>query len=112
VFYSNACKRDLLGIPETLLDTCGAVSAETAAAMAENTRLLRNTDISISITGIAGPDGGTARKPVGLVWFGLASLHPTVTESQIFQGYREEIREQAVVYAINLILATHPWPLK
>ena len=73
ISYDNSVKRDVLGVPEEVLATKGAVSSECAAAMAEGARRLLKTDLAVSLTGIAGPGGGTAEKPVGLVWFGLAS---------------------------------------
>ena len=67
VCYANAVKRDLLQVPQEILDTCGAVSHETAVSLATNVRALFHTDLSAAVTGIAGPDGGTFDKPVGLV---------------------------------------------
>ncbi len=72
VTYSNAAKMEMLGVKAVTLDAFGAVSAETAREMAEGALAHSNAGIAVSVTGIAGPDGGSADKPVGLVWFGLA----------------------------------------
>lgn len=71
VTYSNAAKMDMLGVPERVLDRYGAVSREVALAMAEGALERSRADLTVSITGIAGPTGGSPGKPVGLVWFGL-----------------------------------------
>ena len=109
ISYDNSVKRDVLGVPEEVLATKGAVSSECAAAMAEGARRLLKTDLAVSLTGIAGPGGGTAEKPVGLVWFGLASggsrsRATVVTEKKIFPGSREAVRTAAIEHALNLLL--------
>ena len=104
ISYDNSVKRDVLGVPEEVLATKGAVSSECAAAMAEGARRRLNTDLAVSITGIAGPGGGSAEKPVGLVWFGLASKTGTTTEKKIFPGNREAVRTAAIEHAIGLLL--------
>ena len=88
ISYDNSVKHGVLGVPEELLATKGAVSSECAVAMAEGVRRRLNTDLAVSITGIAGPGGGSAEKPVGLVWFGLASKAGTTTDKKIFPGDR------------------------
>ena len=93
-----------LGVPDEVLATKGAVSPECAAAMAEGARRLLKTDLAVALTGIAGPGGGTAEKPVGLVWFGLASPSSTATEMKIFPGEREAVRTAAIEYALCLLL--------
>lgn len=105
ISYDNSVKRDVLGVPEEVLVTKGAVSPECAAAMAEGVRRLLKTDIAVSLTGIAGPGGGSAEKPVGLVWFGLASRAGTITEKKIFPGDREVVRTAAIEHAMNLLIA-------
>ena len=104
ISYDNSVKRDVLGVPDEVLATKGAVSSECAAAMAEGARRLLKTDLAVSLTGIAGPGGGTVEKPVGLVWFGLASPSDTTTEMKIFPGDREAVRTAAIEYALCLLL--------
>ena len=105
VSYDNSVKHGVLGVPEEILATKGAVSSECAAAMAEGARRLIKTDLAVSITGIAGPGGGSADKPVGLVWFGLASEARTVTEKNVFPGDREAVRSAAIEHALRLLLS-------
>ena len=105
ISYDNSVKRDVLGVPEEVLATNGAVSPECAAAMAEGVRRLLKTDLAVSTTGIAGPGGGSAEKPVGLVWFGLASNSGTITERKVFPGDRETVRAAAIEHAVQLLLA-------
>lgn len=103
VTYSNEAKVKILGVsPETLKQN-GAVSPETAKEMAEGVRNLAKADIGISITGIAGPSGGTPEKPVGLVYFGLATKMGTQTYKRNFQGKRGEIRLWSTDFALDLI---------
>lgn len=102
ISYDNSVKRDVLGVPDEVLEEKGAVSSECAAAMAEGARRLLKTDIAVSITGIAGPGGGSAEKPVGLVWFGVSSEKGTATENMIFPGGREDVRAAAVEHALRL----------
>ena len=103
ISYDNSVKRDVLGVPEEVLATKGAVSSECATAMAEGARRRLNTDLAVSITGIAGPGGGSAEKPVGLVWFGLASKSGTTTEKKIFPGDRQAVRTAAIEHALTLL---------
>ena len=104
ISYSNDVKRDVLGVKTETLSTVGAVSSETAAQMADGVRRLLKTDLAVSLTGIAGPDGGSAEKPVGLVWFGLATKSGVRTEKAIFRGDRARVREQAVVHALGMLM--------
>ncbi len=105
VTYSNAAKMTVLGVRPQTLAAYGAVSAETAAEMAEGA--LRHSDaaIALSVTGIAGPGGGSADKPVGLVWFGLARRGgQAVTERQKFAGTgRDGIRLAAVHHGLEML---------
>lgn len=102
VTYSNDAKQRLLGVSADTLSTFGAVSAETAQAMAEGALTHSSATVSVSVTGIAGPDGGTPDKPVGTVWFGWAMRgQATLTGHQCFEGDREAIRAQAVVYVLD-----------
>lgn len=110
VTYSNPMKQATLGVRITTLQHYGAVSAQTVQEMAEGAlHASERASHALAISGIAGPDGATPEKPVGLVWFGLAlrpSHHrPTQTDYQIFKGERADIRTQAVYYAIKLIAA-------
>ena len=104
ISYDNSVKHGVLGVPEEVLATHGAVSPECAAAMADGARRLLKTDLAVSLTGIAGPDGGTAEKPVGLVWFGLSSARGTTTEKEVFPGDRDMVRSAAIEHALQLLL--------
>lgn len=105
VTYSNAAKAELLGVPVATIANHGAVSAETAEAMARGALLNSHSGVAVSITGIAGPDGGSAEKPVGLVWFGLAVKDKEVrTHHCIFDDNgRASIREAAALEALRLL---------
>jgi nicotinamide-nucleotide amidase len=103
VTYSNEAKSEMLGVPPAMIATHGAVSEEVAAAMANGALAHSRAAITVSVTGIAGPSGGSADKPVGLVWFGLATKTATYTESHIFAGARGEIRAAAVLRALALL---------
>lgn len=105
VCYADPIKQKLLGVPETTLQTLGAVSAETAAAMATGARDLFGADYALSVTGIAGPTGGTPTKPVGLVYLGLASLQHVETHELRLgaETPRDVIRLRTVRAALNLL---------
>ena len=103
ISYANEVKRDVLGVSDHNLQTVGAVSGEVAAQMAAGVKKLLGVDLAVSITGIAGPDGGSAEKPVGLVWFGLASDGGVRTEKAIFRGDREAVRNAAIVHALGML---------
>ena len=105
ISYANEVKRDVLGVPQDILDTHGAVSPECAERMAAGARNLLKADLAVSLTGIAGPDGGSAEKPVGLVWFGLATKDGVRTEKKVFAGDRAAVRAQAVDHALGLLLS-------
>lgn len=103
ITYADEAKQELLGVDARTLSENGAVSAATAAEMAQGALDNSDSDIAISITGIAGPDGGTAEKPVGLVYMGLCSREMTpITEEQHFEGTRDTIRMQTVLAAMNM----------
>jgi len=105
VTYSNAAKTEMLGVPEGLIASIGAVSEAVAQRMATGAKQHANVDIAVSVTGIAGPDGGSEEKPVGTVWFGLANRHGDVlTRHMHFTGNREAVRAASVDYALNLLL--------
>ena len=103
ISYANEVKRDVLGVSDRSLQTVGAVSPEVAAQMADGARKLLKADLAVSLTGIAGPDGGSAEKPVGLVWFGLSTASGTRTEKVIFSGDRAQVRAQAVIHALGML---------
>jgi nicotinamide-nucleotide amidase len=104
VAYSNEAKNQMIGVPMPLIEARGAVSEEVAAAMAEGALARSRAGIAVSVTGLAGPGGGSAGKPVGLVCFGLARTGtPVITERRVFPGDRAAIRAAAVAHAFNMI---------
>jgi nicotinamide-nucleotide amidase len=107
VVYSNAAKQELLGVPAETLVNHGAVSEETARAMAEGALANSRAEVAVSVTGIAGPDGGTAAKPVGLVHFACARRgKPTVAREERFGAIgREAVRLASVRVALDLLEA-------
>lgn len=111
VAYANEVKSQVLGVPESILANPGAVSEPCARAMAEGVRTLMKSDLAVSTTGIAGPDGGTARKPVGLVYIALADAGETLVEEHHFMGDREAVIEAATERALDLILRAIPTAL-
>ena len=104
ISYSNDVKREVLHVSASTLERHGAVSSETACEMASGARALTNADFAVSVTGIAGPGGGSAEKPVGLVWFGLAGRDGVRAERMIFSGDRAEVRGAAVEHALERLL--------
>ena len=104
VTYSNEAKMELLGVPEATLAAYGAVSAETTRAMAQGAVARARVDLAVSITGVAGPGGGTPQKPVGLVYLGVATREgASRVERRIFSGDRTEIRHGALVEALEML---------
>lgn len=105
ISYDNRVKQGMLGVDEGLLDKVGAVSAEVAAAMAEGVRDRLGTDWGISITGVAGPGGGSDEKPVGLVHVGLSSAAGTLTHKHLFGAdlSRDRIRRRSALSALNAL---------
>ena len=103
ITYSNEAKEKLLGVPHDILLTYGAVSEQTARAMAEGVCKRTNANIGISATGIAGPDGGTSDKPVGLVYIGVCSFGETTVKRCIFSGDRASVRAQTTETAFALV---------
>jgi nicotinamide-nucleotide amidase len=103
VVYSNAAKQALLGVPEAVLRQHGAVSAACAEAMARGARERAGADVGLSITGIAGPDGGTPTKPVGTVYVGLADAQGAVVEHHRFDRDREGNKALSAVHALDLL---------
>src|SRR5260364_371385 len=104
VTYSNASKTELLGIPAEIIEQYGAVSRPVARAMAEGALRNSHARVALSITGVAGPGGGTARAPVGAVCFAWSSRWRTSDEMQRFSGNRCQVRNQAAEYALNGLL--------
>jgi PncC family amidohydrolase len=96
IAYANKIKEEVLSVSPLLLQTYGAVSEEVARAMAEGVRSLFKVDCSLSVTGIAGPGGGTSEKPVGLVYFCCVTPEKVVCLKNIFEGSRRDIRVQTV----------------
>jgi nicotinamide-nucleotide amidase len=104
VAYANSAKIDLLSVPPGLLAQFGAVSEETARAMAEGARERLGVDIAVSITGIAGPDGGSAEKPVGLVWFAVATARGTYAKRSLMSfADRSAVRARSTSIALDLV---------
>ena len=104
VTYSNEAKTEMLGVPAGLIEQHGAVSEPVARAMAEGALARSRAGLTVSVTGVAGPGGGSAEKPVGLVWFGCARRGaPTVSERRVFPGDRRAVREATVGYALELL---------
>jgi nicotinamide-nucleotide amidase len=103
VTYSNASKHHLLGVSDTLLERHGAVSAEVAAAMASGARVQLESDVAVAVTGIAGPGGGTAEKPVGLVYLHGETPHAERARELNLPGERDQIRRRSTVAALHLL---------
>jgi len=104
VTYSNAAKANLLAVPPRVLATAGAVSEATVRAMAEGARAGFGVDLAVAVSGIAGPDGGTAKKPVGTVWFAWATPGPTFAERHVFAGNRAAVRRATVALALERLI--------
>jgi nicotinamide-nucleotide amidase len=105
VTYSNSSKTEMLGVPSDVVTTHGAVSEEVARAMAEGALAAAGVDITVAVTGIAGPDGGTSEKAVGLVHIAVARLNgETSHERHMFKGGREEVRLASVAAAFRLLV--------
>ena len=103
VTYANAAKQRILGVQPATLERFGAVSPECAREMAEGARRISGADYGVSVTGIAGPDGGTAEKPVGLVYIGVSDENGTIAREFRFRGNREWVRTLACGNALNLL---------
>ncbi len=103
ITYSNEAKEKLLGVSHATLETYGAVSPQTAAEMAEGGAKAAGADVCIAVTGIAGPEGGTKEKPVGLVYMGCCLRGKVYTEKNFYSGSRSKIREYSVASALTLL---------
>ncbi len=106
VTYSNRAKTELLGVPAELIEKHGAVSEEVASAMAENVKKISGADIGLSVTGIAGPAGGTPEKPVGTVFVAISYGGETTVKKLFFPGERNIVRERTANAALNFIRKT------
>jgi nicotinamide-nucleotide amidase len=106
VTYSNEAKNELLGVPLALIQTHGAVSEPVAQSMAEGALARSRATIAVAVTGVAGPGGGTAEKPVGLVCFGFAEKgQPAFSECHVLPGDRASVRSASVAHALRMISA-------
>jgi nicotinamide-nucleotide amidase len=105
VTYSNEAKTELLGVDAGLISRHGAVSEEVARAMAQGAIAHSHAQAAVAVTGVAGPGGGSAAKPIGTVWFGWATPAGVVSEMQRFDGDRAGIRQAAVRHALQRLLA-------
>ena len=106
VTYSNPSKISILKVPKNIIRKHGAVSYETCLAMVKNLSKISKTNISVSITGIAGPKGGTKKKPVGMVFIGIKKYNKTLVKKHLFKNKkRTSIQKAAVIKALNLILS-------
>jgi len=103
VVYSNRSKTELLGVQQELIAEYGAVSEEVARKMAENLRMRSSSDLAMAITGVAGPTGGTAEKPVGLVFMAMATAEGISCRKFNFFGNRQNIKERAAIAALNML---------
>ena len=104
VSYANSVKENVLGVSAETLASLGAVSRETAEQMALGARRLTGADVSVATTGIAGPGGGTAAKPVGLVYISASFGEKTVVTENHFSGERAEVREKAAQRALEMAI--------
>ena len=101
VTYSNDAKTELLGVDSALIARCGAVSEAVARAMAQGALAHSHAQAAVAVTGVAGPDGGSADKPVGTVWFGWATPAGVVSEMRRFGGDRTSVRQATVLHALQ-----------
>lgn len=104
VTYANEAKINILGVWDEALSQYGAVSRPVAVLMSRGARRVSKSDIAVSVTGIAGPGGGTAEKPVGLVYISLSTPDGTICRKCNFSGTRDEVRRQTAEFALNLAL--------
>ena len=105
VTYSNQSKIDILNVPKQIIARHGAVSYETCLSMVKNLSKISKSNISISVTGIAGPKGGTIKKPVGLVYIGIKKANKTLVKRYLFKSKKRNLIQKAtVIKALNLVL--------
>lgn len=105
VTYSNEAKMQMLGVPAETLTAHGAVSEQTARAMALGALANSDAGVSVAVTGVAGPGGGSAEKPVGLVHFAAATPDGIIAEHRVFEGDRGAVRHQTVLHALKMMLS-------
>lgn len=110
--YSNEAKIKLLGVKPETLEKYGAVSEQTAREMATGVKALSNADIAVSVTGIAGPDGGSEQKPVGTVCIGIATNEKCYAATFLFAGNRAQVRRMSAKMACNMVLDELGMPQK
>lgn len=103
VSYANSVKENVLGVAGSTLAEDGAVSSKCAREMALGAMKITGADVAVSVTGIAGPGGGSDDKPVGLVWFAVATKSGVRAEKALFAGGRDEVRSQAAVHALGML---------
>lgn len=106
VTYSNQAKHEEVGVSLATLNEHGAVSSQVVIEMAQGGLQKSAADLCVSISGIAGPSGGTKTKPVGLVWFAIADAHETRSFSRCFSGNRFQVRQQAISLALKELIAS------
>ncbi|MGI9132440.1 MAG: CinA family protein [Rhodoferax sp.] len=104
VSYSNAAKSELLGVDPALIAACGAVSEEVVRAMVRGALAHSQAQVALAVTGVAGPGGGSADKPVGTVWFGWATPHAVLSQRQQFSGDRAAVRAATVRHALQRLV--------
>ena len=104
ISYTNEVKHKVLGVPAEVLDTCGAVSAPVAQAMAQGAKGVIGADVAVAVTGLAGPDGDEFGNPVGTVFIGYADEQTAFAREYHFDGDRTQVREQTICAALRLIL--------
>ena len=104
ISYTNEVKHKVLGVPMETLNTCGAVSAPVARAMAEGARKVIGADVAVAVTGLAGPDGDEFGNPVGTVFIGYADEYTAIAREYHLEGGRTQVREQTSEAALTLIL--------
>lgn len=104
ISYANEAKQQLLGVDAQTLTQWGAVSEQTVVEMAHGAAQVAKAQVAISVSGIAGPDGGTADKPVGTVWFGFAVDGQVSAVKQLFKGNRQQVRLKAIEFALARVI--------
>ena len=105
VTYTNKAKVEMLGVPKEMINTVGAVSEEVAVAMSKGALVNSNAGLTVAVTGIAGPGGGTTDKPVGLVHLAVANKNEERHRWMIYNGNRDEVRDQTVTTALEMMIS-------